>query len=194
VKITSSLFVCSAFRPQDEPRTLGPYVVFLGRSNVGKSSLINKLLGVKGLAKTSSQPGRTQSVNFYRVNETFHFVDLPGYGYAKVPESVRRNWGPMVESFLERRRERIVQAVLLIDARHKPTVLDGTMRDWLEARQIPYLVTATKADKLSGNGRAQAKRRLNEFGGSQRSAAVLVSSGTGLGVRDVWRHLDAALA
>ena len=194
LKITSCRFSCSAFRPQDEPRVPGPDVVFLGRSNVGKSSLINRLLRTKGLARTSSQPGRTQSVNFYRVNESLHFVDLPGYGYAKVPESVRRTWGPMVQGFLERRQQRIALALLVLDARHEPTVLDGTMRDWLDANAIPYVVAATKADKLSGNGRAQSGRRLKSFGGSHSAAAVLVSAETGLGVREVWRHLDSALA
>jgi len=193
MKITSSRLSRSAYRPQDEPRDAGPDVVFLGRSNVGKSSLINRLLGTKGLARTSSQPGRTQSVNFYRVNETLHFVDLPGYGYAKVPEAVRRTWGPMVEGFLRRRRERIALALLVLDARHEPTRLDGAMRDWLDAMAIPYLVAATKTDKLSGNGRSQAKRRLQEFGGPHRRATVLVSATSGAGVREVWRHLDEAL-
>ena len=184
----------SAFRAEDEPRTPGPYVVFLGRSNVGKSSLINRLLGEKGLVRTSSRPGRTQSVNFYRINDAFHFVDLPGYGYAKVPEAVRRSWGPMIEGFLERRRERIVLAVLIVDARHRPGELDGTMRDWLEIKEIPYLVTATKSDKLSGNGRARALRDLKPFGRSDLSAPILVSAETGLGTRELWRHLDQALA
>ena len=161
---------------------------------MGKSSLINRLLGTKGLARTSSQPGRTQSVNFYRVNDACYFVDLPGYGYAKVPERVRKSWGPMVESFLERRRERIALALVLVDARHAPTGLDRTMRDWLEAKSIRYLVVVTKADKLSGNQRALATRMFNKvFGGESRTAPVLVSPSSGLGIREIWRHLDQAL-
>jgi GTP-binding protein len=195
LKITSSRFEVAAHRPEDEPRAPGPDVVFLGRSNVGKSSLINRLLGARGLARTSSQPGRTQSVNFYRVNERFNFVDLPGYGYAKVPAAVRRNWGPMVEGFLERRRERIALALLVVDARHEARELDRTMRDWLEAKRIPFLVAATKADKLSGNGRARAARAIGEgLAGSAVGPPVLVSAQTGLGERAVWRHLDRALA
>jgi len=195
LKITSSRFEIAAYRSQDEPRALGPDVVFLGRSNVGKSSLINRLLGVRGLARTSSQPGRTQSVNFYRVNERFNFVDLPGYGYAKVPEAVRRGWGPMVEGFLERRRERIALALLVVDARHEPRELDRTMRDWLEAKGIPHLVAATKADKLSGNGRARAERVMAEgLAGSAVGRPVLASAQSGLGMGAIWRHLDRALA
>ena len=147
------------------------------------------------MARTSSQPGRTQSVNFYRVNDAFHFVDLPGYGYARVPESVRRSWGPLVEGFLERRRRRIALALLVVDARRQPTELDRTMRTWLEAREIPYLVAATKADKLSGNGRARSMRDLKAgYGNSGICEPILVSGTSGTGVREIWRHLDGALA
>ena len=149
MKITSCRFEISAFHPQDEPKSLEPEVVFLGRSNVGKSSLINKLLGTKKLARTSSTPGRTQSVNFYRVNESFRFVDLPGYGYAKVPESVRKNWGPMIEGALERRRDRIVLAISIVDARHEPTRLDRVMQEWLKAKEITYLVAVLSTNRLS---------------------------------------------
>ena len=168
--------------------------MLLGRSNVGKSSLINRLVGVRGLARTSSSPGRTQSVNFYRVNGTWSFVDLPGYGYAKVPEAVRRSWKPMVEGALARLRARIRLALLVVDARHPPSALDRTMRDWLEARRVPYLVVATKADRLSGNERPKAARRARE-GLDVGSAVdvVLASGSTDLGIRAVWGHLDRAL-
>ena len=170
-------------------------MVFLGRSNVGKSSLINRLLGTKGLARTSSQPGRTQSVNFYRVNEAWHFVDLPGYGYARVPEAVRQAWRPMVEGYLRRRQERIVLALLVIDSRHEPGRLDLTMLDWLDNERIDYLIVATKADKLSGNGKDKAKRVLKEqLDGSPLTEPILVSATTGLGMKPVWRYLDRALA
>lgn len=169
-------------------------MVYLGRSNVGKSSLINRLLGQKGLARTSSQPGRTQSVNFYRVNETCDFVDLPGYGFARVPQAVRQAWRPMVEGYLERRRDRIALAFLVVDARHRPSELDLTMRDWLKSMEIDYLIAATKADKLSGNGRDRARRTLErEIGGSPLAAPILCSAKTGLGVKEMWRHLDRAL-
>lgn len=195
MKIRSTSFVRSSFKPEDEPQDSGQDVVFLGRSNVGKSSLINRLLGTKGLARTSSQPGRTQSINFYRINDEFFFVDLPGYGYAKVPESVRRAWGPMVEGFLEHRRERIAAALLVVDARREPTELDRVMKEWLEVREIPYLVVATKTDTLSGNGRVRAERALMKAYGSAQLAErpIMTSAKTGLGVRDIWKLLDSEL-
>jgi GTP-binding protein len=157
---------------------------------VGKSSLINRLLERKGLARTSSRPGRTQSVNFYRVNDSYYFVDLPGYGFAKVPEAVRRNWRPMIESYLDRHAPNIAMALLAVDARRRPSELDLTMRDWLEAQEIDYAVVATKTDKLSGNGRAQARRTIErELGGEP----VMFSAQTGSGEKQVWRYLDRAL-
>jgi GTP-binding protein len=195
VKITSCRFEISAFRPQDEPKSIEPELVFLGRSNVGKSSLINALLGTSKLARTSSTPGRTQSVNFYRVNGSFRFVDLPGYGYAKVPESIRKTWGPMIEGALERRRERIVLAIHVVDARHEPSRLDQVMQEWLKAREIPNIVTATKADKLSGNARARAARELAaRFADGPMIPPMLVSSQTALGIKQLWKLVDQALS
>ena len=195
MKIKSCRFDCATSGPRNEPNAPGPDLVFLGRSNVGKSSLINRLLGVRGLARTSSQPGRTQSINFYRVNECLYFVDLPGYGYAKVPASVRAAWKPLVEGFLDRHAARIAAALLVVDARRRPTESDGVMRDWLEAGGIPYMVTATKADTLSGNGRAGAERALGEaFDGARLAERpILVSAKSGLGIREVWKRLDRAL-
>ena len=157
---------------------------------------MNRLLGTRGLARTSSTPGRTQSVNFYRVNEAFHFVDLPGYGHASAPARIRETWGPMVDGFLERHRERIVSAILLIDARHTATKLDGVMRQWLEHNRIRYLVVATKSDKLSGNTRATAKRAIErDLAGSELAEGpIMTSSQTGLGIKEIWKHLDRALA
>jgi GTP-binding protein len=195
VKIVSCRFERAAHRAEDEPRAPEPCVVFLGRSNVGKSSLINRLLGAPNLARTSSTPGRTQSVNFYRVNDAFWFVDLPGYGFAKVPEDIRRSWRPMAQGFLERRTGQIAIAVLVVDARHEPTDLDLTMRDWLDAAGIPHVTAATKADKLSGNGRKAAERGLAERlpPAQDGGGPHLVSAKTGLGIREIWTHLDRAL-
>ncbi len=195
MKIVSCRFERAAHRAEDEPRGSGPCVVFLGRSNVGKSSLINRLLGVSNLARTSSTPGRTQSVNFYRINEALWFVDLPGYGFAKVPEEIRRSWRPMAQGFLERQHERIAIAVLIVDARQGATELDLMMRDWLVARGAPFVAVATKADKLSGNERATAGRAVREaLGPSPEGVApLLVSAKTGLGIREIWSHLDRSL-
>lgn len=194
MKITACQFERAAFGPQDEPRSIGPEVVFLGRSNVGKSSLINRLLGARGLAKTSARPGRTQSVNFFRINGSTYFVDLPGYGYARVPERVRRGWGPMVEGFLERRKQDIAIAVLIVDARHEPSPLDVMMRDWLEQRGIPYVVAATKTDKLSSGARARTLRVLERAFGSKTVEVIGVSSLRGTGMRGLWKRIDQNMA
>lgn len=170
--------------------------MFLGRSNVGKSSLINGLLSTKGLARTSSQPGRTQTINYYLINESCFFVDLPGYGWAKVPEAIRQAWKPMVENYLDRRHERIALAMLIIDARHEASELDLAMHSWLEARGTPYVVVATKSDKLNSSGRARATRTLaGAFGDSGRaSGPLMLSAKDGSGLRELWRELDGALA
>jgi len=195
LRITSSRFVRAALRPADDPKQPGADVVFLGRSNVGKSSLINGLLSTKGLARTSSQPGRTQTINYYHINESCFFVDLPGYGWAKVPEAIRRAWKPMVEEYLDRRQERIAIAMLVIDARHEASELDLQMHAWLESRATPYVVVATKADKLNASGKAKAARTLGKaFGSSGRaSGPLMLSSKDGTGIRGLWRELDSAL-
>ena len=196
MKIDECRFDRATAKAEDEPRPLAGDVVFLGRSNVGKSSLINGMLGAKGLARTSSTPGRTQTVNFYRVNRSHFFVDLPGYGYARAPKNVREQWGPMVESFLERRREAIALAIVLVDARHEPSDLDRTMLTWLVDRDIPRIVVGVKADKLSGNDRSKADRALRRAfpTAADGVAPFLVSAVTGFGIKELWRHLDAALA
>ncbi len=195
MKIVSSRFVASAFKKEHEPKQSGREVVFLGRSNVGKSSLINLLLGEKKLARTSSTPGRTQSVNYYRVNDLYWFIDLPGYGYAKVPTAVRNAWGPMIEGFLQRKKNEISLAILLVDARHEPTRLDRAMSEWLDEAGIAYIIVATKADKLSGNGRAKTLKAIrsafeNSVGAVDR---VMASATTRLGMKQIWKHLDQAL-
>ena len=196
MKIDDCRFERATTRAEDEPRPRDGDVVFLGRSNVGKSTLINGLLGVKGLARTSSTPGRTQTVNFYRVNSGHFFVDLPGYGYARAPKAVRETWGPMVEGFLERRKSAIAVAVVLVDARHEPSELDGTMLQWLVDRDIPRIVVGVKADKLSGNARPAAERMLRTTfpTDGEGTAPFLVSAVTGLGIGKLWKELDGALA
>lgn len=182
-------------KAEDEPRPAAGDVVFLGRSNVGKSSLINALLGVKGLARTSSTPGRTQTVNFYRVNREHFFVDLPGYGFARAPRAVREQWGPMVEGFLERRKDAIALAIVLVDARHAPSDLDRTMLDWLVDRDIPRIVAGVKADKLSGNERTAAEQALRHAFPTEDGAVppFLVSAVSGIGIKELWQQLERAL-
>ncbi len=190
LKIGSCRFEGALWRPDEDPRAPGPLVVFLGRSNVGKSSWINRLLGRDALARTSARPGCTRAVHLYRVNESFYFVDLPGYGYAEVSRAVRRRWGRLVEGFLERQRERIARAIVLVDARHGPRPTDRQMRAWLEVERIPYLMLATKADKLSNRARAQSLRLWQAEGVPVRFVSAL----TGEGVRETWKELDRALA
>jgi GTP-binding protein len=191
VKITSCRFERAAGRPQDQPRFRGPCVVLLGRSNVGKSTLINRLVGARALARTSSEPGRTQTINFYRVNEAWFLIDLPGYGWARVPAEVRRAWGPLVSGFLDREAERIALALLVVDARREPMESDLQMREWLDDRHIPWLLAAVKADKLGARELARARKALTEGFGT---GAVMVSAEETSGIRELWKHLDAALA
>ena len=147
-------FIKSATKPAHYPEeTLGE-IAFAGRSNVGKSSLINVLVNRKNLVRTSNTPGRTQLINFFRINNRFTFVDLPGYGFAKVPLAVKKEWGPMIESYLSR-RENLRGVVLILDIRRIPSDEDLQMLQWLRARGIPPLVVVTKCDKLSKNQRAK---------------------------------------
>ena len=156
MKIHSAEFLLSASTTRQFPATTLPEIAFAGRSNVGKSTLINSLLNRKKLVKTSATPGKTQLINFFKVNDEFYFVDLPGYGYAKVPESVRRKWQNLVEAYLSE-RETLRNVVLIIDCRHNPTVQDRQLLEWLEYYQRPSLIVASKIDKLK---RGQVQKHL----------------------------------
>ncbi len=147
MKITSAEFVLGAADLRQIPRDGMKEVAFLGRSNVGKSSLINKLCGRKSLARKSGDPGKTRELNYYLINKEFYFVDLPGYGYARLPAQVRSSWGKLIEQYLKT-RETLSLVVQLIDARHEPSELDMMMVGWLDYYEIDFLVTLTKADKL----------------------------------------------
>ena len=195
MKITSAEFVKSSFSEKDWPRAPLPEIAFLGRSNVGKSSLINSLLGVKGLARTSSTPGRTQALNFFLINRKFHFVDLPGYGYARVPKSIREEWGEFVTAYLAK-RERLVLSIHILDSRHDPTQLDVQLSEWLSAHGRPALRVATKADKLSRNELQRNLRRAADVLGATSGQAGMVaySAVTGAGREQVWRAISEAVA
>jgi GTP-binding protein len=189
MKIASAQFVRSATAPSHYPAARLPEIAFLGRSNVGKSSLINSLLNVRGLARTSNTPGRTQHINFFIINEAFYFVDLPGYGYARVPQAVRNEWGPMIEQYLTK-RESLALGVLIVDVRHEPQRLDLQMREWMEATGRQYCVVATKSDKLSRPKlAAQAATLRAAYGPS----VIPYSSLTRLGEQDVWRAIRSAM-
>jgi len=157
VKISSARFLKSAQQPKDFPRDQRPEIAFCGRSNIGKSTLLNTLTNSKGLARTSSTPGRTQMINFFLVNEHLYFVDLPGYGYAKVAKQVRSLWGPMIEEYL-RNRSQLKLTIMLVDSRIPPTESDVQMKKWLDHFEIPSAVVLTKTDKISRNQLQQALR------------------------------------
>ena len=148
MKITSAEFVNSITDLKQLPTAHLPEVVFIGRSNVGKSSLINKICNKGKLAKTSSVPGRTRQLNYYLINEEFYFVDLPGYGYAKVPEQIKTGWRKLVEEYISTRKN-IKLVFELMDSRHDPTYLDQLMVNWLEYYELGYAIVLTKSDKIS---------------------------------------------
>lgn len=191
MKITSATFVKSATSPEHYPRDGRPEIAFMGRSNVGKSSLINSLLGVHGLARTSSTPGRTQLVNFFLINHAFHFVDLPGYGYARVPRDVKKLWGPMVEKYLAT-RPGLVLSIVITDSRHEPTELDLRMKQWLEAREKPFIVVATKADKLSSNQLRASLSRASAILGTNE--VVAYSAVTRSGAARIWKEITRRIS
>jgi len=155
VKISSARFVKSATRPDEFPRDQRPEIAFCGRSNIGKSSLLNVLTNARGLARTSSSPGRTQTINFFLIDESMYFVDLPGYGFARVPKAVKENWGAMIAGYLQHRAQ-LKLALLLVDSRMPPTDADVMMKDWLDHHRIPNAVVLTKTDKISRNQLNQA--------------------------------------
>jgi GTP-binding protein len=190
MKITSAEFLKSSFQTADWPSGALPEIAFMGRSNVGKSSLINSLLAVRGLARTSSTPGRTQALNFFLINQRFRFVDLPGFGYARVPKAIKSTWGEMVTSYLAK-REQLVLSIHIVDSRHEPTKLDLQLHEWLEHSARSRLIVATKSDKLSNNELKESLRRVKRV--FTRDRVVAFSAKTGRGGNEIWRAIDSAL-
>jgi GTP-binding protein len=190
MKVTSAEFIKSAFSRDHWTNDNLPEIAFLGRSNVGKSSLINSLLGRRGLARTSNTPGRTQSINFFLINDSFYFVDLPGYGYAKVSKEMRSDWGKMAEEYLSRRKQ-LALCIQLVDSRHKPTPLDEQLHEWLIFCNKPNIIAATKADKLSSN---QLRKSLTSVESSlPESKVIAYSSETGKGRDSIWGAICKAV-
>ncbi len=183
-------FVKSAFKAEHYPPADRPEIAFAGRSNVGKSSLINVLVNRKLLAKTSSRPGKTQSINFFDINNRLYFVDLPGYGFARVPIKVKRSWGSMVEKYLSGRRT-LRAVIVLLDIRRDISKGDMDILDWLRHYSIASIVVLTKADKLS---RQKAKQRAVDIYGRLQDflsePPVIFSSRTRQGRDDVWKKIE----
>jgi GTP-binding protein len=189
--VVQANFVISAVSENDFPQEGIPEVVFAGRSNVGKSSLINRLVGKEKLARTSSTPGKTQSINFYRLNGSFFFVDLPGYGYAKTGKKAVQQWKRLIEQYFKN-RSAIVLAIQIVDSRMSPTASDLQLLEWLERLKIPCMLVATKSDKLSNNQqRVQSRLISNSFGGQ---SVVMSSAKTGTGCREIWKRVLQATA
>jgi GTP-binding protein len=181
-------FIASSASPESFPPELLPEVAFLGRSNVGKSSLINALTGQKKLAFTSNTPGRTQTINFYRIDDAYYFVDLPGYGYARVPQQHRLEWKNLIEQYFEK-RETLELSCLILDARRGWMEKDLDLKRWLEYHGRPYLVIATKIDKLNQSQLEHGMRALRKEG----AEPMPFSAVTGRGVREIWQAIAKTL-
>lgn len=193
MKIISAEFITSAASPTQYPRQRLPEVAFAGRSNVGKSSLINTLVHRKSLVKTSATPGKTRTLNFFVVNERFSFVDFPGYGYARVPREMQAGWRPMVESYMKR-RDLLRAVVQIVDFRHPPSELDCQLRAWLLHKRVAVLTVATKTDKVKRNQRAaheQAIRRGLDLPADE--TLTLFSSHNHEGRLLLWQRLTPCL-
>ncbi|MDI9613530.1 MAG: ribosome biogenesis GTP-binding protein YihA/YsxC [Acidobacteriota bacterium] len=189
--VVRSEFVTSAVSISGFPAPGIPEVVFAGRSNAGKSSLINRLTGNRGLARTSSTPGKTQSVNFYRINGSFYFVDLPGYGYARAGKSAIRSWKTLIEGYFLGRAV-IALAIHVVDSRMPPTDLDIQLSGWLAGLEVPRLVVATKSDKLSNNQKGAQLRIISDS--LEESSVVMASAATGTGSKEIWKRILEATA
>ncbi|MEW5550301.1 ribosome biogenesis GTP-binding protein YihA/YsxC [Peribacillus frigoritolerans] len=186
MKVTSSDIVISAVKPEQYPNTPIPEFALAGRSNVGKSSFINKMINRKNLARTSSKPGKTQTLNFYIINEALHFVDVPGYGYAKVSKTERDAWGKMIETYFTS-RDQLRAALLIVDLRHPPTKDDIAMYEFLKHYDLPRIVIATKADKIpKGKWQKHLKVTRQTLNMEKEDELLLFSGETGEGKEQAW--------
>jgi len=190
--VKTAEFITSAVKPQHYPAPEYPEIAFAGRSNVGKSSLINKLVNRKRLVKTSNTPGRTQLLNFFCINDRLLFVDLPGYGYARVPVAIKKQWGTMVETYLAS-RETLKGVFVIVDIRRVPGPEESDLLRWLEHLNRPHRIVVTKVDKLSRNKQVRPLRTIAETLACPRDALLLFSAKTGQGLEALWRAIDAMI-
>jgi GTP-binding protein len=182
-------FIKSAVKPMDYPPAELPEVAFVGRSNVGKSSLINVLANRKGLVRISSTPGRTQLINFFNINGVLSLVDLPGYGYAKAPPEVRKQWQPMIATYLAK-RDSLKAVVLILDIRRIPSDGDLDMLHWLSTYGIPPIIVLTKCDKLSKNERAKQAALIAEAIGRNKDELLPFSALSKEGRDGIWQEIE----
>jgi GTP-binding protein len=194
MKIISAKHIISAVGPAQYPGTGYPEIVLAGRSNVGKSSLLNSLCSQRGLAHTSGLPGKTQTINFFAINEQMYLVDLPGYGYATASKNKRREWGEFITHYLAE-RESLALIVHLIDLRHEPMNNDKEASEWLTALDVPYVIVGTKADKIV-RGKRQAHLAAIRKGLKLPAdvPALVYSSETGEGRDELWRYIRGILS
>ncbi len=191
--IKQAEFIKSAVKPDQFPDSDFPELAFAGRSNVGKSSLINTILGRKKLVKTSSKPGCTQLINFFEVNQALSFVDLPGYGYAKISKKIRAQWGPMVKNYLSH-RPTLTGVVLLVDIRRDPGKEEFEFLDWLDQNRIDAIIAATKADKLSKQKQTMRIAAIAKALEREKDGIVSFSSKSKQGREKLWQDITALLA
>ena len=185
VEFVQSVFDLSQFKGQALPE-----IAFAGRSNVGKSSMLNRLMGRKNMAKTSSTPGKTRSINYFKIGKSCYFVDLPGFGYAKVSKSMRNEWGALMEQYFDQ-NEMLRGVIHLVDSRHEPTALDMQLNQMLSGRELVYMIVLTKADKLSNNQLAQSvKRASKKFGLPEGLYPIPFSAVTGQGKKEVLSWIE----
>ncbi|MBS4173731.1 ribosome biogenesis GTP-binding protein YihA/YsxC [Bacillus sp. FJAT-49736] len=190
MKVNNAEIVISAVKPEQYPDDALPEFALAGRSNVGKSSFINKMLNRKALARISSKPGKTQTLNFYIIENALYFVDVPGYGYAKVSKTERAAWGKMIETYITTRKK-LKAVILIVDLRHPPTVDDRMMYDFLKHFEIPCIVIATKADKIpKGKWQKHLKvtKEVLEF--DPTDEIIIFSSETGEGKEAAWKSIE----
>ncbi|SFH93645.1 ribosome biogenesis GTP-binding protein YihA/YsxC [Pisciglobus halotolerans] len=193
MKVNQAEFIISAVSPEQYPNTGFPEIALAGRSNVGKSSFINKMVNRKKLARTSSKPGKTQTLNYYLIENQFYFVDVPGYGYAKVSKTERAKWGEMLETYFTQ-RETLTLALSVVDFRHPPTQDDIQMYEFFKYYQIPVLVVATKADKIpksKWNKHESITKKTLDF--DKEDQFVIFSAETGEGIDEAWKVIESFL-
>lgn len=175
------------------PENTKPEIAFAGKSNVGKSSLINALMNRKSLAKTSRQPGKTQTINFYNINDVMYLVDLPGYGYAKVSESEKQKWGKMIENYLHQSKQ-LKAVFLLIDIRHAPSANDKMMYEWIDYQGYQPIIIATKSDKIKKSQLQKNVKIIREGLGLKKESIIIpFSAETKQGRDEIWKLMDGLL-
>lgn len=193
MRIIKAEFTASAVNPEQYPQKSEGEIALVGRSNVGKSSLINKFVNRKGMAHTSSQPGKTQTLNFYHINDSWYFVDLPGYGYARVSKAAKSTWAKFINEYLLKRAQ-LAGIMQIVDLRHPPSRDDVDMYEWLTQSGIPFLLVATKADKISrGQWPLHKRIILSHLGAPPEQELLVFSAQTGVGLEELASWVEKCL-